>query len=127
MRADPRHRAWDDIHELLPVGWQVEPTSYDPGSRRWTVVARAPNTGVRGRPPETVTGEGDDELTALTELVRQLRVLVRPGQMADLERRARQAFLAGAAAQSRQSLDRGLTDEELERVARRYPCDLPEG
>ena len=54
MTSDPRHRAWDDIHDLLPVGWHVGPTSFEPGSRRWTVVARGPKTGGRLRPPESI-------------------------------------------------------------------------
>jgi hypothetical protein len=37
LTVDPRHRAWDDIHDLLPEGWQVGPTSYEPGQRKWTV------------------------------------------------------------------------------------------
>ena len=113
MFAEPRHRSWDDIRELLPVGWQVGPTSYEPGNRRWTVVARAANTGVRGKPPETVVGEGEDELHALTELALKLGEMACPRQMADLERRARQAFLAGAEEHSRRDQGPGLTDEEL--------------
>jgi hypothetical protein len=43
-----------------------------------------------------------------------------------LNRRLRIAFIAGAEERSRETVGRGLTDEELERVLRRYPGDLPE-
>ena len=57
----------------------------------------------------------------------------RPGTVdAERERRAclnerlRQAFLEGAEVDSRRRLGRGLTADELERILRRYPGDLPE-
>jgi hypothetical protein len=37
----------------------------------------------------------------------------------------RVAFIAGAEERSRRELGRGLSEEELERVLRRYPGDLP--
>jgi hypothetical protein len=43
-----------------------------------------------------------------------------------LNKRLRQAFLDGAEEQSRLTLGRGLTDEELERIVRHYPGDLVE-
>jgi len=45
---------------------------------------------------------------------------------ARLNRRLRQAFIEGAEVDMRRLLGRGLTAEELERVLRRYPGDLPE-
>jgi hypothetical protein len=42
-----------------------------------------------------------------------------------LNRRLRIAFIAGAEERSRRELGRGLSEEELERVLRRYPGDLP--
>ena len=42
-----------------------------------------------------------------------------------LNRRLRIAFIAGAEEQSRREAGRGLSEEELERVLRRYPGDLP--
>jgi len=45
---------------------------------------------------------------------------------ARLNQRLRQAFVEGAEEGSRRRLGRGLTAEELERVLRRYPGDLPE-
>jgi hypothetical protein len=52
----------------------------------------------------------------------------RPDQdrRARLNQRLRQAFIAGAEEEARRRLGRGLTAEELERVLRRYPGDLPE-
>ena len=43
----------------------------------------------------------------------------------ELNRRLRVAFIAGAEERSRRELGRGLTEQELERVLRRYPGDLP--
>jgi hypothetical protein len=39
--TDHRQRAWSDIHDLLPEGWSVGPTSYEPGGRKWTVAEHA--------------------------------------------------------------------------------------
>jgi len=44
----------------------------------------------------------------------------------ELNCRLRVAFIAGAEEHSRREVGRGLSDEELERVLRRYPGDLPE-
>ena len=44
----------------------------------------------------------------------------------ELNRLLRAAFIAGAEERSRSRLGRGLSEEELERVLRRYPGDLPE-
>jgi hypothetical protein len=49
-----------------------------------------------------------------------------PERRARLNKRLRQAFIDGAEVDSRRQLGRGLTAEELERVLRRYPGDLPE-
>jgi hypothetical protein len=49
-----------------------------------------------------------------------------PARRQALNRRLRIAFIAGAEESSRTRLGRGLTDEELRRVLRRYPGDLPE-
>ena len=45
---------------------------------------------------------------------------------ARLNRRLRQAFVAGAEQDSRRRLGRGLTAEEMERVLRHYPGDVAE-
>jgi hypothetical protein len=43
----------------------------------------------------------------------------------ELTWRLRLAFIAGAEERSRETVGRGLADEEIERVLRRYPGDLP--
>jgi hypothetical protein len=45
---------------------------------------------------------------------------------ANLNRRLRLAFIEGAEEDSHSRLGRGLIEEELQRVLRRYPGDLPE-
>jgi hypothetical protein len=119
---DQRERAWDEIHELLPAGWRV-PTraSRDDASRRWQVTAIGPKVGGRrGPPPECLTVDGLEELTALIELVLKLRELGRAGRMAELERRARVAYVAGAEEHSRRVLGRPLTTDETKRIAERF-------
>ena len=44
----------------------------------------------------------------------------------ELNRRLRLAFILGAEEQWRRDLGRGLTEEEMRRIMRRYPGDLPE-
>ncbi len=44
----------------------------------------------------------------------------------ELNRRLRAEFVEGAEERSRKAHGRGLTDEELRRVIRRYPGDPPE-
>jgi len=44
---------------------------------------------------------------------------------ADLNRRLRQTFLAGAEERSRRDHGRGLSDDELRRVLTHYPGDMP--
>ena len=44
----------------------------------------------------------------------------------ELNRKLRRAFIEGAEERSRGELGRGLTEDELRRVLRRYPGDLPE-
>jgi len=43
----------------------------------------------------------------------------------ELSRKLRCAFIEGAEEDPLRRLDRGLSEEELERVVRRYPGDLP--
>lgn len=45
---------------------------------------------------------------------------------AELNRKLRLAFIEGAEERSRRALGRGATKEELDRILRRYPGDLPE-
>ena len=44
----------------------------------------------------------------------------------ELERKLRRAFIAAADEESHRRLGRGLTEEELRRVLRRYPGDATE-
>jgi hypothetical protein len=57
---------WNEIHDLLPEWWQVGPAAFDPGRQRWSVTARSPKYGGWLRPPATITGEGEDEVAALS-------------------------------------------------------------
>jgi hypothetical protein len=43
---------------------------------------------------------------------------------ANLNRRLRLAFIAGAEERSRETMGRGLSEEELERIIERYPGDV---
>jgi hypothetical protein len=52
--------------------------------------------------------------------------LDRHGRRAELNRELRQAFIDGAEERSRRELGRGLTQDELDRILKRYPGDLPE-
>ena len=114
--------AWEAVHDALPARWRVGPVTYDPGRHAWNVSAYGPHPG-RGRAPQTVTGLGDDEVGALRALDDELRGVPQPNgsRMEELRQRWRLAYLAGAEERSRQDLGRGLTLDELERVAERSP------
>lgn len=68
MTADGRDGARNDIHAALPDEWHVARASHDPGRWRWSDLARSPRPVGRGRAPEGVVGDGEDELAALTDL-----------------------------------------------------------
>jgi hypothetical protein len=57
---------------------------------------------------------------------RSLEPIESPARRQRLNRRLRIAFIAGAEEDSRSMLGRGLSEEELRRVLRRCPDDLPE-
>jgi hypothetical protein len=68
-----REQAWDAILTALPEGWRAGRPSYDPGHGRWDVWAIGPKRGGRhGPPPESIRGEGPDELAALIDLAERL-------------------------------------------------------
>ena len=119
--TDPakRERAALDVLNLLPEWWAVGPTSYDPGTGRWTYTARGPHPG-RGKHPETITGTGEEELAAMTDLAIRLDERQRAEKLDAIDRRGRAAFLDGAEEQSQTVEGRPLTAEELERVTKRY-------
>ena len=95
--TDPakRERAAIDVLALLPEWWAVGPTSYDPGTGRWTWTARGRHPG-RGKQPETITGTGEDELAAMIDLRIRLDERRRDDKLAEIDRRGRAAFLDGA-------------------------------
>lgn len=70
--TDPaaRERAALDILTRLTEWWRLGPATYDPGShpsRRWSITARS-RPGGRLRPPESLTGRGEDEMAATAQL-----------------------------------------------------------
>jgi hypothetical protein len=115
-----RERAAIDVLALLPDRWRVGPTSFDPGTRRWSVTARGPHPG-RGKYPETIAGTGEDELAAMIDLRLRLDERQRAERLDAIDRRGRAAFLEGAEAQSMSAQGRLLTVEEQRRVMKRYP------
>jgi hypothetical protein len=112
------------VLEALPARWRLGPPTCDHDRRRWLVTAIGPHTGL-GKLPQTVTGEGEDEIAALVDLDNQLRGVPRPdgGRMEELRRRVRLAYLDGAESWSRAEQGRGLDPEVLGRVIERYPGD----
>ena len=109
-----------DVLDQLPEGWHVGRISWNPCTRRWAITARGPHPD-RGRAPETISGIGPDEPSAVTNLRIRLAKRHRPDQLAEIERRGRAAFLEAAEAQSQATEGRPLTADELEQVTRRYP------
>lgn len=73
--------------------------------------------------PETITGIGDDELAAMTDLATQLRERHHANKLIEIDRRGRAAFLDGAEERSLTVEGRQLTADELERVTKLYPGD----
>jgi hypothetical protein len=113
--------AWDVLYDSLPARWHIGKPSYDPGLAAWTVTAwgRQPD---RGKPRQAVTGMGDTEVAALRDLDDRLRRLRKSKGvgMDELRRQLRMAYVDGAEAFSRETLDRGLTGDELGRIIERY-------
>jgi len=117
-----REAAWGAVHEALPARWQVGPvTLREPTAGVWSVTAIGPHPG-RGKMPQTVTGTGQDEIAALRELDDRLRGVPHPdgGRLNELRRRLRLAYIEGAEDWSREHAGRGLTTDELRRVAARF-------
>jgi hypothetical protein len=84
------------------------------------VTARGPHPG-RGKYPETITGIGEDEIAAMTDVRILLDERRRAEKLEETELRGRAAFLEGAEGRSQVVEGRPLTTDELERVIRRYP------
>jgi hypothetical protein len=104
----------------LPEWWRVGPTSYDPGTGRWSITARGPHPG-RGKAPETIRGTGEDEVAAMVDLRIRLDERGHAARLVDVEPRGRLAYLEGAEEHSRAVEGRPLAVDELERVTKRYP------
>jgi hypothetical protein len=114
--TDPANRegAAMDLLALLPEWWRLGPATYDPGTRRWSITARS-------RPPETLTGRGEDELAAMAKLRILLHERRRAEKLEAIERRGRAAFLEGAEAQSRKAEGRPLNGRRAPACHQRYP------
>jgi hypothetical protein len=125
---DACEAAWEAVHDALPARWRVGPVTYDPGRRCWGVTARGPHPG-RGKAPVTVSGTGEDDTAALRDLDDRLRGVPKPDgtRMDELRRRARLAYVEGAADESQRRSGRATTVDELSRINRRYPGDPVEG
>src|SRR5262245_20352247 len=103
-----RERAALDVLNRLPQWWRVGPVTYNPGTRRWSITAHS-RPGGRLRPPETLTGVGEDELAAYADLRILLDERTHGEALEAIERRGRAAFLEGAEAQSQSTHGRPLT------------------
>lgn len=123
-----REAAWGAVHDSLPARWRVAspPSISDPLRGVWSVTAVGPHPG-RGRMPESVTGTGEDETSALRSLDDSLRGIPKPdgSRMDELRRRLRLAYVAGAEEWTQAHVGRQLTAHELERVIARFRDDDP--
>jgi hypothetical protein len=120
MTVTKRERAEHDVLELLPDGWRLGRACWNPGTQRWAVTARPAYPG-RGKAPETLSGIGDDEMTAMTDLAIRLDERRRADMLAEVDRRGRLAFLSRTEQRSWTAEGRPLTNDELERATKRYP------
>jgi hypothetical protein len=114
--------AWDRLWEAMPARWTVGRPSYDPGARAWSISAVGPDRG-RGKIPTSVSGRGDDELTAIRDLDARLRGERSDGprKLEELRATMRLAYLEGAERWARAELGRGLSSDELAGVIGRFP------
>ena len=113
--------AWDVLYDSLPPRWHIGMPTYDADRGAWSVTASGP--GIAGREPEQcVTGTGESEAKALRDLDSGLRRVPNPNraQIDELRHQLRMAYVDGAEAFSRDTLDRALTTGELARLIRRY-------
>lgn len=119
---DQREAAWDRVHEALPARWRLSLPARDPLTARWSISAFRRDAG-RLTKAQTVTGTGETEVDALSDLDDQLLGVPRPdgGRLEELRRRARLAYIAGAEDGSARNAGRPLTGDELEGVVRRFP------
>lgn len=119
---DERGGAWEKLQDALPPRWTVGLAAYDPSAHSWSVSAVGSHSG-RGKMPRSVTGTGDDELSAVPDLDAELRgerIDRPPTSLEALRARLRLAYLEGAEEWSRQRLGRALTPDDLARVIRSF-------
>ena len=62
-----RERIALHVLAMLPDGWRIGQTSWNPDVGRWAITARGPHPG-RGKAQETISGTGVDDLAAITDL-----------------------------------------------------------
>jgi len=115
------NEAWEALVDAVPPRWHVARPSFDPERRVWVVTAWGPRLG-SGSTRQSVSGSGEDQAAALRDLDDRLRGVPKPNseREEELSRRLRMAYVDGAEAFSRETLDRGLTSDELGRVIRGY-------
>jgi len=113
--------AWDVLYESLPPRWHIGKPSYEPGRAAWSATAWGPRPDP-GKARQSVTGMGDTEVAALRDLDDRLLGVPRPnrGRMDEFRHQLRMAYVDGAEAFSRETLERGLTRDELGRIIQRY-------
>lgn len=76
---------------------------------------------MRTRPPEAITGTGEDELAPFADLRIRLDEHRHAEKLEAIDRRGRFAYLESAEERSQTTEGRPLTAYELKRVAKRYP------
>ena len=114
--------AWDALFDAVPPRWHVGRPSFDRERGAWVVTAWGPTRG-RSRTPQSVSGMGEDEAAALRDLNDRLPGVPDPNRRRteELGRRLRKAYVDGAEAFARETFDRALRTDELERIIGRYP------
>jgi hypothetical protein len=119
--AEALNEAWDALFDSLPGRWHIGKPWYDARLAAWSVSAWGPQLDP-GRAQQSVTGIGESEVAALRNLDARLRGASMPNgdRIEELRRQLRMAYVEGAEAFSRETFDRALTPDELERVLGRY-------
>ena len=113
--------AWAALYDAMPARWHVGMPVYDAAAATWSVTAAGPGLA-GGEAAQSVTGRADTEAAALRDLGHRLDALPRPnrGRIDELRHQLRMAYVEGAEALSRETLNRGLTPAELARIIQRY-------
>jgi hypothetical protein len=113
--------AWDALYDSLPARWHIGRPTYDARGAGWSVTGWGPSNG-GGDAPHTMTGTGNTEVAALRDLDKRFGGVPRPNlsRMDEFRHQLRKAYVDGAEAFSRETLERGLTTNELGRIIQRY-------